>query len=319
MKAEKSAVSTHIPVLAEEVLKHLCPKSGCVYLDATVGAGGHCRLLLEAAPPDSRVIAFDRDGRAIETARRNLAEFGDRVSFHHEDFRRAPAILEGIELDGAVADLGVSSLQLDDPEAGFSFKHSGPLDMRMDRRDGQTAADIVNSLSGDEIADLIWRYGEERRSRRIARAIVETRENSPIENTDELARVIRSAFSARERRTARIDPATRTFQALRIAVNDELNGLDEFISATSRLLKPGARLVIISFHSLEDRIVKRTLRNLSGASGGGRYLPPEEPKLPLMRILTRRPVRPSESETERNPRSRSARLRAAERLCDGED
>ncbi len=319
LKAEKSTVSTHIPVMADEVLEFLDPKPGCVYLDATLGAGGHSRLLLEAAPPDSRVIAFDRDARAIEAAQINLAELGERVSFHNEDFRRAPDILGEIELDGAVADLGVSSLQFDDPEAGFSFRFSGPLDMRMDKRSERTAAYIVNNFAYDDLAEVLWRYGEERRSRRIARAIVKTRETSPIESTDELARVVRSAFSAREQRTARIDPATRTFQALRIAVNDELDGLDEFISATVLMLKPGARLVIISFHSLEDRIVKATLRNLSGASSGGRYLPPEEPTQPQVRILTRRPVRPSESETERNPRSRSARLRAAERLADGEE
>jgi 16S rRNA (cytosine1402-N4)-methyltransferase len=315
---EGFANRTHTPVMAGEVVQLIRPHPGGVYLDATVGPGGHSRLLLEGSAPDGRVIAFDRDERALEAARENLAEYGERVEFHHGDFREVPAMPVGWELDGVVADLGVSSLQLEDPEAGFSFRLAGPLDMRMDSSGGVTAADLVNTLPREELAGLIWRYGEERRSRRIAEAIVVAREESPITRTDELAEIVRSVFSGREIHAGRIDPATRTFQALRIAVNGELEGLDRFIEEITLKLKPGGRLVIISFHSLEDGIVKRTLRKLSGTGErGSRYLPRKDNEPALLRLLTRRAVRPSEAEVEGNPRSRSARLRAAERLGEG--
>ena len=304
----------HIPVLADEIIKLLEPRPGGQYLDATVGAGGHSRLLLEASAPGGRVIAFDRDERAITLARRHLLPFGDRVEFHNTDFREAPALLEGRALDGALIDLGVSSMQLDDPEAGFSFRLGGPLDMRMDRRSGRTAADLVNSLSQEELAELLWSYGQERRSRAVAAAIVRARTRSPIERTDELARIVRSVFSQKQLRTARIDPATRTFQALRIAVNDELSGLDVFIEQLSHLLNPGGRLAVISFHSLEDRIVKRTLRRLAGVRPASRYLPEAPAEAPVLRLVNRRAIRPSSEEEKRNPRCRSARLRVAERL-----
>jgi 16S rRNA (cytosine1402-N4)-methyltransferase len=304
---------SHKPVMADEVVEFIVPRPGGVYLDATVGAGGHSLRLLKASEPDGMVIAFDRDERALAVAYENLAGFGGRVEFHHKDFRDAPAILDGLALDGMVADLGVSSMQLEDPDAGFSFRLPGPLDMRMDRSDGATAADLVNTLPREELADLIWRYGEERRSRRIAAAIVEARERSPITRVEELAAVVRNAFSAREIRQARIDPATRTFQALRIAVNEELRGLDRFIEEAAGLLKPGARMVVISFHSLEDRIVKQTLKRLSGGADVDRYRPPDELARPPLRLLTRRASRPSAAEVEQNPRSRSARLRVAER------
>ena len=305
--------AAHVPVLAGEVLEILRPRPGGLFLDATLGAGGHSGMILEAASPDGRVLAFDRDERAIAEARRNLQDFGDRIEYRHEDFRRAPATLAGEKLDGVVADLGVSSMQLDDPEAGFSFSRPGPLDMRMDRRGGPTAADLVNGLEVRELADILRRYGEERRAGAVARAIAKAREEAPLTTTEALARVVLSAFSAREQHSMRIHPATRTFQALRIAVNDELSGLDAFIEEISELLRPGACIAVISFHSLEDRIVKQTLRRLSGGEAGSRYLPPDEQQ-PLLRLLTRKPIRPGSEEIECNPRSRSARLRAAERL-----
>jgi 16S rRNA (cytosine1402-N4)-methyltransferase len=303
----------HIPVLADEVIEIIRPRAGGLYLDATVGAGGHSRRLLDASAPDGRVIAYDRDERALAEARRALSGYGERISFIHDDFRNAPSHLDPGSLDGLVADLGVSSIQLEDPEAGFSFRLSGPLDMRMDQRSGQTAADLLNTLSRKELAELLRRFGDERRAARISKAIVAARADRRIERTDELAAIVRSAFSERERRTARIDPATRTFQALRIAVNDELRGLDEFLASAAGLLRPGARMAVISFHSLEDGIVKRTLRGLSGGLPRSRHLPPEAEK-PSLRLVTRRVLRPSEGEVESNPRSRSARLRAAEKL-----
>ena len=306
--------AAHVPVLAGEVLKILRPRQGGLFLDATLGAGGHSRLLLEASAPGGRVIAFDRDERAIAEARQNLEAFANRIEYRHEDYRNAPELLSGVELDGVVADLGVSSMQLDDPDAGFSFSRPGPLDMRMDRRSGQTAADLVNGLEVRELADILRRYGEEKRAGAVARAIAKAREKEPLITTQALAGVVLSAFSAREQHTMRIHPATRTFQALRIAVNDELSGLEAFIEQIAKLLRPGARIAVISFHSLEDRIVKQTLRRLTGGEAGSRYLPPDE-EPPLLRLLTRKPIRPSEEEVESNPRSRSARLRAADRLA----
>jgi 16S rRNA (cytosine1402-N4)-methyltransferase len=282
-------------------------------LDATVGAGGHSRLLLQG-DPEVRIIAFDRDDRAITAAQSQLAEYEDRVEFFHSDFREAPKLLKGRRLDGVLADLGVSSLQLDDPESGFSFRRSGPLDMRMDRRQSEKAADLVNRLDERELARIIRIYGEERHASRIAAAMVTARRRAPITTTGELAEIVRGAVPRAGVGGSRIDPATRTFQGLRIAVNGELEELDVFIREAGEMLRPGGRMVIIAFHSLEDRIVKRTFLALAGKREVNRQLPELQNAPPLLRILTRKPVRPGAEELERNPRSRSARLRAAERV-----
>ena len=311
--AQSPSRTPHLPVLADQVVSLLVPSpsTGGLYLDATVGAGGHSRALLEAAGPRARVVAFDRDERALAVATEELREFGERVELVHSDFREAPAHLRGLILDGAVADLGVSSLQLDDPEAGFSFRLPGPLDMRMDRRRRTTAADIVNGLPEDELAHLLWEYGEEKASRRIAAAIVSARRRSPIGRTEELAEIVRGAVG---RGRGRTDPSTRTFQALRIAVNDELSGLDRFLVEVVNQLRPGGRLAVISFHSLEDRIVKRTLRRLAGRPINLTGEPAPAAAEPKVKLLTRKPLRPSRAEMEANRRCRSARLRAAEKL-----
>jgi 16S rRNA (cytosine1402-N4)-methyltransferase len=283
----------HVPVLLEEALHLLAVRPGGVYLDGTLGAGGHAAEILRRSAPEGRVIGFDKDARALERAREALAPFPGRVSFVHADFKEAKAVLREEKLDGVLLDLGVSSLQLDAPERGFSFRADGPLDMRMDESRGPTAADLVNRLPESALADLVYRYGEEPASRRIARALVAARAKKPFSTTGELAAVVRRAAWRSRRRG--LDPATRTFQALRIAVNDELAGLEEALAALASALKPGGRLAVISFHSLEDRVVKRAFRAL--AAGGG------------FALLTRKPVRPGQAETRRNPRARSARLR----------
>ncbi|HXE80692.1 MAG TPA: 16S rRNA (cytosine(1402)-N(4))-methyltransferase RsmH [Vicinamibacterales bacterium] len=295
-------MSNHEPVLTREVLRFLEPSRGGLFVDCTVGLGGHARALLEAGA--SRVIGLDRDPDALTAARASLERWADRVELVHADYRTLDAVLDarGIAVvDGALADLGVSSMQLETDGRGFSFRRDGPLDMRMDRTSGPTAADLVNTAPEGEIADVIRRYGEERFARRIARRIVEARTRRPITTTGELADLVRRAVPVRGR--PRIDPATRTFQALRIWVNRELEGLDAFLRAGVRRLRAGARLVVISFHSLEDRIVKHTFRALASGPGA------------LVTVLTKRPVVPDEAEIERNPRARSAKLRAAERLA----
>ena len=294
-------MSIHEPVLTSEVLRLLEPSRGGLFVDCTVGLGGHARALLEAGA--SRVLGLDRDPDALSAARESLAAYADRVELVHADYRTLDAVLDarGIRVvDGALADLGVSSLQLDTDARGFSFRRDGPLDMRMDRTTGPTAADLVNGAPEADLADAIWRYGEERFSRRIARRIVEARAREPIASTGALAGIVRRAVPVRGYQ--RIDPATRTFQALRIWVNRELDGLDEFLRTAVGRLRAGARLVVITFHSLEDRIVKHTLRALAAGPGA------------LVTVLTRRPVVPDEAEVERNPRARSAKLRSAERL-----
>jgi len=303
---------THRPVLAAEVVGLLLPdpQGGGTILDATVGAGGHSGLLL-AADPRLRVIGCDRDSRALRVAERNLHRFGERVRLLHGDFRHVLGRLNDLRLRGVLADLGVSSMQLEDPGAGFSFMRDGPLDMRMDGSQLKTAADLVNNLSAERLAEIIRSFGEEHKARRVAAAIVRARADAPLNSTVELADIVRRAVGYRGR--TRIDPATRTFQALRIAVNEELEGLEGFVRDAAGALAPGGRLVIISFHSLEDRIVKNSLRSLAGRAPRDVRDPFRQDEPALLRLLTRRPLRPSAREEADNPRSRSARLRAAER------
>ncbi len=295
----------HVPVLTNATLQFLRPERGGLFVDCTVGLGGHSKALLEAGA--TRVIGFDRDVEALAAARVTLAPWGDRVELVHADYRTFDEVLDrrGVgPIDGALADLGVSSLQLDSPGRGFSFQRDEPLDMRMDTTQGETVADLVAHSSERDLADAVYAYGEERFSRRIARAIVEARMDEPIVTTGRLATIVRRAVPRRG--YMRIDPATRTFQALRIWVNRELDGLDRFIEAVARRLRAGARLVVISFHSLEDRIAKHTLRRLAQA---------EDDAAPSMTVLTKRPVMAAEDELQRNPRARSAKLRAAERVA----
>jgi 16S rRNA (cytosine1402-N4)-methyltransferase len=294
-------LSAHVPVLTDDVLRFLQPSHGGLFVDCTVGLGGHAKALLEAGA--TRVIGIDRDPQALAVARTTLAPWGDRVELVHADYREIDRVLDdrGIpRVDGALADLGVSSLQLDGADRGFSFQRDEPLDMRMDRTTGATAAEVVAGATEIELADAIYAYGEERFSRRIARAIVHTRQAEPIATTARLAAVVRGAMPTRGYQ--RIDPATRTFQALRIWVNRELEGLDRFLLAATRRLRAGARLVVISFHSLEDRVVKHTLRALAHGPAAS------------MTVLTKRPVIAGDAEIAVNPRSRSAKLRAAEAL-----
>ena len=292
----------HVPVLREEVLALLQPGPGGRYLDATVGLGGHAEAILQASAPGGTLLGIDRDGEALELARQRLAPFGPRVTLvrgRYEELADLPGIGQGF--DGILFDLGSSWLQLDSAERGFSFGREGPLDMRMDRSTGQTAADLVNRLSERDLADLIFRWGEERWSRRIARAIVEARRRAPIRTTTELASLAAGVIPRRAW-PRHIHPATRTFQALRIAVNDELAGLGPALEKAVTLLRPGARAAAISFHSLEDRIVKQTWRGLEVSARA--------------RVLTKRPITPGETEVASNPRARSAKLRAVERYAE---
>jgi 16S rRNA (cytosine1402-N4)-methyltransferase len=296
-----------VSVLPAETLFYLRPERGGLFVDCTVGLGGHSRALLEAGA--TRIIGFDRDRDALAAARVTLAPWADRVELVHSDYRSIDEVLDGrgiTGIDGALADLGVSSMQLDTSGRGFSFLRDEPLDMRMNASAGETAAERIAAASEEELADVIFGYGEERFSRRIARAIVRAREDAPIATTGQLASIVRRAIprgGPRRRGPARIDPATRTFQALRIWVNHELDGLDRFLHAAARRLLLGARLVMISFHSLEDRIVKHTFRAL------------EHGQDVALQILTKKPVTPGDAELERNPRARSAKLRAAERVA----
>ncbi len=281
----------HIPVLLAECMELLAVKRGGLYVDGTLGLGGHAAEVLLRSEPDGRLLGVDRDGETLARAEAALAGFGSRVRFAQADFREVPALLAGDRPDGILLDLGVSSLQLDTAERGFSFQADGPLDMRMDRSRGETAAEVVNRAREADLADLIYKFGEERASRRIARAITRARERAPIRTTCELAEIVRRA-APRSRRPG-LHPATRTFQAIRIHVNRELDGL-----SPAACLAPGGRLVVIAFHSLEDREVKHTFRGL--ASRG-------------YRLLTKKPLRPGEEETRVNPRARSARLRGIAR------
>jgi 16S rRNA (cytosine1402-N4)-methyltransferase len=310
-------VKAHTPVLLVAVLDGLAPGPGGLYIDGTIGAGGHAEAILQAAGSDGRLLGFDRDPAALALARARLAPFGERVTLAHDSYeamgRLAPR--HGFaQVDGILLDLGLSSMQLDDPTRGFAFRHDGPLDMRFDpTAEIPTAADLANTLSEDELAWLLRDYGEERRARRIARAVVASR---PFHTTAALAAVIEQAAPRGPRRLrADIHPATRTFQALRIAVNDELGALERVLPLAVELLKPGGRLVVISFHSLEDRIVKTFMRRESSDC----ICPPEQPICTCdhhatLRLMARKPIMPDDEEVEANPRARSARLRIAERV-----
>jgi 16S rRNA (cytosine1402-N4)-methyltransferase len=291
----------HAPVLVAETLALLDPARGGLFVDCTVGLGGHSRALLEHGA--SRVLGLDRDRDALHLAQQELADFGDRVELVHADYRELPQVLDqrGIEaIAGALADLGLSSMQLSAEGRGFSFQRDEPLDMRMDRSAGAPLSALLAEVDEEDLANVIFEYGEERYSRRIARGIVRARAAAPVATTGQLAQIVRRAIPVRGHQ--RIDPATRTFQALRIWVNRELEGLDAFLTATARRLLIGARFAVIAFHSLEDRIVKHTFRALAHGEAA-------------MRVLTKRPLESTADEVARNPRARSAKLRAIERLA----
>jgi 16S rRNA (cytosine1402-N4)-methyltransferase len=290
----------HVPVLRREVLEVLAPRAGGVYVDATLGAGGHAESVLET--PGTRVIGADRDEAALGLARRRLARFGDRVTFVHASFSELPERLATVGVGpaaGLLADLGVSSMQMDDPGRGMSFRLEGPLDMRMDPSRGPTAAELVDALDDDALADVIYRYGEERRSRRVARCIKQARAAGELETTLDLRRaVVRAVGPAR---VGGVDPATRTFQALRIAVNDEMREIEALLAAGPSLIEANGVMAVISFHSLEDRLVKRAFRDRS-----------------VWQPVTKKPIVPGDDEVAENPRARSAKLRAARRLIPDE-
>jgi 16S rRNA (cytosine1402-N4)-methyltransferase len=301
----------HTPVLVREVVELLAAERGGSFVDATLGAAGHASALLEAAP-GVRLHALDRDPDALALARERLAGFGERVRFAEANFGELAHELEGFPPpDGILADLGLSSMQLEEPSRGFSFRRDGPLDMRMSRS-GRSAADVVATASAEELSRIFFEYGEERMAVKITRAILEERSRGPITTTRQLSRIVARVKGDREK----IDPATRVFQALRIEVNEELQALSRFLAAAVQKLNAGGRLAVLSYHSLEDRMVKDTFRKQSGVC-----LCP--PKLPVcvcgarraLLVLTRRPIRPGDSEVHRNPRSRSARLRVAEKIA----
>jgi 16S rRNA (cytosine1402-N4)-methyltransferase len=315
MAEQTKADYGHLPVLYDEVLALLQPQRGGRYIDGTVGAGGHAAGILVGSAPDGRLLGFDRDPQAIAVARERLSPFGDRAELVNASYATmgevAPAMGFGA-VDGILLDLGLSSRQLADAERGFSFLVEGPLDMRFDSREGESAADLINNLSAEELADIFWRYGEERRSRRIARLIVTHR---PLTTTRELAELIASDIKRPSGPAGRRHPATQVFQALRIAVNDELATVERGLTAALGLLKPGGRLAVISFHSLEDRLVKNRFRDQSRTC----VCPPQQPVCTCggraeLELLTRKAVKASEQETELNPRSRSARLRVVARV-----
>lgn len=304
----------HTSVLLAEAISFLAPKSGEIFIDATLGLGGHAEAVLSTE--NTSLIGIDSDAESIVFAKRRLERFGNRARFVHANFAVIGdvQVIGNHQVDGIIADLGVSSMQLDTEERGFSFRANAPLDMRMDRTTGETAAELLARLSEEEIANLIYRFGEERFSRRVARRIVERRERGePVTTTEQLAEIVER--SVKRSPKDKIHPATRTFQALRIAVNREIDILEGFIADAVKVLKENGRLVIISFHSLEDRIVKQSFQKLSGRC----QCPPRIPQCvcgaaKMIEILTRRPVTASEAEIIENPRARSAKLRAARRI-----
>lgn len=309
--------SIHVPVLTEQVVEWLAPAAPGLLVDVTVGLGGHAAALLEAAP-GFRLLGVDRDPEAVAIARRRLEPFGRRAAVVNASFDRLPELLAenpGPPVAAILADLGCSSLQLDTPARGFSFAADGPLDMRMGG-DGVTAAELVNTLDEEELVRLLRTYGEERRSRAVAREIVRRRERRPFATTGELAGLVADVIP--RRREDKLHPATRVFQALRIAVNDELGQLERFLEPAVRALRPGGRMAVISFHSLEDRIVKHTFARLEGRCA----CPPDFPvcrchPVDLATVLTKRPIRPHDSEIADNPRARSARMRVVRRNREG--
>ncbi len=309
----------HQPVMLEAVVELLqVQKSGC-YVDGTLGSGGHAEAVLSRLGPDGRLLGIDRDADALARCRQRLAPFGERFVALHGNYRDIARLVQqaGFScVDGVLLDFGVSSEQLDTPERGFSFRAAGPLDMRMDQREALTAAEIVNTWSESCLADIFFRYGEEPGARRAARAILNRRASGPIEDTQDLASVLEGALGRRHGTAGgRRHPATRCFQALRMVVNDELSGIDEGLSGALDVLRPGGRMAVISFHSLEDRKVKQFLRLHGGRDvalpeGGSRW----EGALPRVRLLPRKAVQATAAECAGNPRSRSARLRGAERI-----
>jgi 16S rRNA (cytosine1402-N4)-methyltransferase len=306
---------SHVPVMMREVVEALQPRDGGRYVDGTFGGGGYTTSLLDRA--DCEVIAIDRDPDAIEAGRALAERYAPRLTLIEGRFGDMAGLLgaEGVDtVDGVALDLGVSSMQFDRAERGFSFRGDGPIDMRMEKR-GLSAGDLVNQSEESELADIFWRYGEERRSRRVAHAIIEKRALKRLETTGELADIVRRAVGAIGRDES--DPATRVFQALRIAVNDELGELERGLAAAEQVLAPGGRMAVVSFHSLEDRAVKDFVRTRAGrVPGPSRHAPPRAaaPQAATLRDLTRRPLAPSEEEIAANPRARSARLRVAEKL-----
>jgi 16S rRNA (cytosine1402-N4)-methyltransferase len=309
--------AVHIPVLVREVVDALRPRDGGRYVDGTFGAGGYSIAVLDRA--ECEVIAIDRDPDAIAAGQVLAERYAPRLRLIEGRFGEMAELLSarGVEeVDGVALDLGVSSMQFDQPDRGFSFRASGPLDMRMERA-GASAADLVNETDEGDLTDIIWRYGEERRSRRVARAIVEARKHKRIETTGELAEIVRRAVGPQARDES--DPATRTFQALRIAVNDELVELERGLVAAEQVLAPGGRLAVVSFHSLEDRAVKDFVRARAGRTPGpSRHAPPARESRPAtLKDLTRKPFVPSSDEIAANPRARSARLRVAEKVAHG--
>jgi 16S rRNA (cytosine1402-N4)-methyltransferase len=286
----------HTPVLLDEVMTYLNPVSGGIYADVTLGGAGHARALLERSAPDGRLIGTDRDPSALEAAQSALSEFGDRATVRKARIRELREVLDALDIDrvdGVLADLGVSSVQLDRAERGFSLANDGPIDMRMDPTEGETALELIGRFDADELANVIYEYGEERRSRRIARVLKAAHDEGTLNTTSDLRRAVHRATGPKR---GRIDPSTRTFQALRIAVNEELQDLSDFLRAVPDVLHEGGVVAVISFHSLEDRIVKHTFRD-------------DETLEPL----TKKPIVAGEEERARNPRSRSAKLRAARR------
>jgi 16S rRNA (cytosine1402-N4)-methyltransferase len=305
----RHAAAGHLPVLLDEALAFLDPRAGGRYCDATLGLAGHAEAVLERSAPDGRLIGLDRDPDAVAAARLRLQPFGDRVTLVHARFSEAREVLDRLGMmpvDGFLVDLGVSSPQLDRPERGFSFRNDGPLDMRMDPTQGETAAELLRRVDEEELARIIREYGEERHAARVARFIVDARRNDSLDTTGALAALVARAVPGREPGK---NPATRTFQALRIAVNQELEQLEQLLSVVADCLRPGGRLCVIAFHSLEDRIVKQRLRALAGRGPGG-----VKTGTPVFRLLTKHVVVANREEQVRNPRSRSAHLRAAEKI-----
>jgi 16S rRNA (cytosine1402-N4)-methyltransferase len=294
----------HAPVMLKEAIEYLAPQKGGIYVDCTLGSGGHAKEILRLIGPTGRLIGFDKDESALNRSKEVLAPYLEQVVFIHSDFRQMVEFLHDLQIDkvdGVLFDFGVSSNQVLEPERGFSYNYDTFLDMRMDQSSATTAADLVNTLSEKELADIIFRYGEERWARRIASFIVDWRKKAPVTTTGQLVEIIKAAIPARARRTGP-HPARRTFMALRIAVNDELTGVEAGLRAGISLLKQGGRIVVISFHSLEDRIVKSVFREYGWHSRNE------------IHILTKKPIVPEAAEIEANPRSRSAKLRAAEKL-----